>query len=360
MTLRLHWTCWQPTPYNDLLFASLARTPGVDLLVHFREPVVASHPWRTQLAKGYASRVFRTRFGLDWTLVRLAARERNATFVFGGWETPTALIAMLLAMVRGVPYLVWTDTPDEAARRTVLKHWIRRWWLTRVFNHALAIMGTGGPAVAALQAMGCDPGKLRNLPYSIDLQAIVPQQLQGLPPQPRYLSSGRLHHAKGYDLALRALARVHADRGFTYAIAGIGPERAELEHLADELGISDRVRFLGWLEPRAMLEFYRSGDIFLHPARREPYGVTVLEAMAAGLAVVASDATSAAVDRISDGRNGFLHAAEDHEALAAAICRALHDRNALMGVRAEARLTAERWPLSKAVTIVREALPLPG
>jgi hypothetical protein len=108
----VHWTCWQPTPYNDLLFSSLAQAPEVGLLVHFREPHVPSHPWRSALAQGYASRVCRTTAGVDWTLIGLAARARRATFVFGGWDTPTAVLALLLLMARGTPYLVWTDTPN--------------------------------------------------------------------------------------------------------------------------------------------------------------------------------------------------------------------------------------------------------
>lgn len=359
MTLRLHWTCWQPTPYNDLLFEKLARLPDLGLLVHFREMVLTSHPWQSALAQGYASRVFQPRGGIDWTLVRLAARERYATFVFGGWDTVTTSVALLVLMLRGVPYLVWTDTPDMAARRGPLKRVLRRWWLKRVFEHASFVMGTGAPALAALRAMGCEPVKLRNLPYFVDLQALVPPAAADPTVKLAYLSSGRLHRDKGYDVALRALARVHSkDRQFSYSIAGIGPERAALERLADELGIRDCVHFLGWLEPAAMVDFYRSGQIFLHPARREPYGVVVLEAMAAGLAVVASDATAAAVDRITDGMNGYLHASDDHGAIARSLRRAISDPPGLARMRAAARATAEEWPVDRGVTTVREALSI--
>jgi glycosyltransferase involved in cell wall biosynthesis len=352
----LHWTCWQPTPYNDLLFSSLAQLPEVRLLVHFREPQVPTHPWRSTLGQGYDSRFFRTAAGIDWTLVKLAARERNATFVFGGWDTPTALVALLLLMARRMPYLVWTDSPDTTAHRGMLKGALRGWWLRRVFARAAAVMGTGAPALAALAEMGCSAEKLRNLPYFVDLDAVVPH-LDSAPPPVRYLSSGRLHADKGYDLALRALAAVHgASGGFEYTIAGTGPERDALERLAAHLGIANCVAFRGWLEPDALAQLYRAGVIFLHPARREPYGVAVLEAMAAGLAVIASDATAAALDRIDDGRNGFIHRSGDVDALAAALRRATADRAVLASVRAEARATAERWPVSRGVTLLREVL----
>jgi glycosyltransferase involved in cell wall biosynthesis len=78
--------------------------------------------------------------------------------------------------------------------------------------------------------------------------------------------------------------------------------------------------------------------------------------MAAGLAVIASDATAAALDRIDDGRNGFIHRSGDVETLAAALRRATADRDALGRIRAEARATAERWPVSRGVTLLRELL----
>jgi len=352
----VHWTCWQPTPYNDLLFSSLAQAPEVGLLVHFREPHVPTHPWRSTLAQGYASRICRTTAGVDWTLIGLAARERNATFVFGGWDTPTAVLALLLLMARGTPYLVWTDTPNTTVHRGRLKGALRGWWLRRVFARAAAVMGTGTPALSALAQMGCSTEKLRNLPYFVDLDAVVPH-LAPAPPSISYVSSGRLHADKGYDLALRALAAVHGRQGnFTYTIAGTGPEREPLARLAADLGIADRVTFQGWLEPEALAQLYRDGTILLHPARHEPYGVAVLEGMAAGLAVIASDATAAALDRIDDGRNGFIHRSGDVETLAAALRRATADRDALGRIRAEARATAERWPVSRGVTLLRELL----
>src|SRR5439155_13810742 len=126
-------------------------------------------------------------------------------------------------------------------------------------------------------------------------------------------SCGRLHHDKGYDLSLRALADAFHGRptGFRYQLAGTGPEISALKQLAQSLGIANQVDFLGWLRPEDLPQFYRSIDVFVHPARTEPFGVSVLEAMASGAIVIASDQTSAAVDRIVTGENGFLHTSEN-------------------------------------------------
>jgi starch synthase len=103
-----------------------------------------------------------------------------------------------------------------------------------------------------------------------------------------------------------------------------------------------------------MRELYSEADVLLHPARCEPYGVVVLEAMASGLTVIASDATAAAVDRIEGGVNGFLHISDDGDDLALRI-RDIADRpDRLAGIGAAARKTADAWPSSRAVRIIRE------
>ena len=73
--VRLHWLAWQPTPYNDFLFRNLAADPALQLTVHYRSRVVASHPWTAALAQGYDAHFYAPFLGIDWHLVRLALRE---------------------------------------------------------------------------------------------------------------------------------------------------------------------------------------------------------------------------------------------------------------------------------------------
>ncbi len=80
-----------------------------------------------------------------------------------------------------------------------------------------------------------------------------------------------------------------------------------LKSLATELNLIEEVEFVGWLEADELPKFFQNGHFFLHPARYEPYGVSVLEAMAAGLIVIGSDSTGAILDRIENDYNGFVH-----------------------------------------------------
>jgi glycosyltransferase involved in cell wall biosynthesis len=109
---------------------------------------------------------------------------------------------------------------------------------------------------------------------------------------PLGLALGRLHPNKGFALLLEALA---ATREVRLAIAGEGPLRAALGRVAAELGVADRVRFLGWRED--VPELLASADFLVCPSLHEPLGNVVIEAWSAGLPVVAT---------ASDGPAGLI------------------------------------------------------
>jgi len=117
---------------------------------------------------------------------------------------------------------------------------------------------------------------------------------------PLAIALGRLHPNKGFDLLLEALAMT---REMYLWIAGDGPLRPQLEHLAARLGVSDRVRFLGWREDAVFL--LGSADLLVCPSIHEPLGNVVIEAWSAGLPVVAT-ASDGPAGLIEDGVNGLL------------------------------------------------------
>jgi len=136
---------------------------------------------------------------------------------------------------------------------------------------------------------------------------------------PLLLALGRLHEAKALDTLLKALAEVPG----TYLwIAGEGPERAALEKLCGELGLNDRVRFLGWREDRAAL--LQAADICVFPSRYEPFGTVFVQAWAQKrpLVVTAADGPR---QFVRDGEDGLVVPVDDVTALAGAIKRAAGD-----------------------------------
>lgn len=101
------------------------------------------------------------------------------------------------------------------------------------------------------------------------------------------LSFGRMVPKKGFDVLLRAFAQL-AKSGLParLVIGGDGAERRALEALAAELGVADRVAFPGWIEDVGAA--LATADVFVLPSLDEPFGIVVLEAMAAGVPIVAT------------------------------------------------------------------------
>ena len=126
-------------------------------------------------------------------------------------------------------------------------------------------------------------------------------------------SLGRLDAVKGYDLLIRALARLPGVRA---VIVGEGAARPELERLAVELGVADRVELPGWAEdPAAAL---RGFDVFCLPSRSEGFPLSIVEAMLAALPVVATRVGSVA-ELVADGRTGLVVERDDVDGLVAGV-----------------------------------------
>lgn len=362
---RLHWLSWQPTPYNDYLFQELAKDPALDLTVHFRSRVLASHPWQSALAQGYKSRFYSLILGVDWHVVWLAFLDRQAFFLVAGWDHPTSQVLLSLLRLFGRSYALWTDAPDVKRQRSALSAPVRNVWLRWIFAGAVRIMGTGEPGVRGLKEMGAPAARLINFPYWIDLAAYArgsPLTRDDASRPVRFISSGRIkNYLKGHDVAVRALARAGAVSGvnFEYWIAGAGPDEDAIREIAKSVGLQDKVKLLGWLEPEELRALFRSSDALIHPSPvHEPYGVAVIEAMAAELVVLASDATCAATDRIQHGSNGFIHPAGDVAVLSEQISVLLQNPCSIPEIGRRARATAELWPINRALAITRDTLQL--
>lgn len=112
-----------------------------------------------------------------------------------------------------------------------------------------------------------------------------------------------LYRRKDVATLLRAMARLQSPA--VLRIVGVGPELARLRRLSRKLHIEGRVKFLGHVSFVELAQEYRSADIFCFPSRQEGFGIVLLEAMAAGLPVIASR-TTAIPEIVLDRQNGLL------------------------------------------------------
>jgi glycosyltransferase involved in cell wall biosynthesis len=150
--------------------------------------------------------------------------------------------------------------------------------------------------------------------------SVIPNALRSLPPisddrQPLIIAVGRLSREKGFDLLLRAFAKVAPQcRDWSVVIVGEGPERVNLLRLCAELMLTDRVRFVG--EVSEVEAWMACAGLVVQPSRFEGFPNVVLESMGMGAPVISSDCSSGPSDLIEDGVNGRLVPVDDVDALA--------------------------------------------
>jgi len=152
-------------------------------------------------------------------------------------------------------------------------------------------------------------------------------------------SAGRLVPIKGFVDLLWALALLRSEfPDLSLEIAGDGDQRAALLAMVEALGLAGTVRFLGWQSHLA--EIFSRWDIFVAPSLEESFSIVTLEAMVAGLPVVASD-VGGLRELIRDGQTGYLVAPAAPGLLALALCNLIRDAPLRMRIGAAARRRAE-------------------
>lgn len=146
--------------------------------------------------------------------------------------------------------------------------------------------------------------------------------------------AGRLEYEKGVQTVLDALPVVLRREEVRFYVAGVGTHSDELRAHAERLGLSDRVRFLGFVDGDELRRYYAAADLAVVPSLYEPFGMVALETMASGTPCIAAD-TGGLRELVVHEATGLRFAPGDPDSLAAMILRLLTDR------RLDQRLTVD-------------------
>ena len=325
-----------PTPYNDALFASLTRQPGVNLRVVYGAAIEANRRWRLAAEKAYAYDVLP-----GWTLAGSAhlnphvvravrSFKPDIAVLSGSYVMPTVQLAAAALRARGTPWLYWGEELAHSHAPATVRS--GRALLRRALLRARGVLAIGSRACASYVRAGIATERVTDFRYYADTDRFVLDEhtygaarasVRGAfgidPDEFLILYCGQLIARKGVDTLLHAvhrLARRTERARASVVLAGDGPERGALESLAVELGIRDRVHFTGFTQPDVLPRIFAAADAFVLPSHAEGWGVVVPEALAAGLPVFASDRVNAAADLVRDGENGGRFVAGDDVALA--------------------------------------------
>lgn len=334
----------EPTPYRLHVLERVARElPGVRLHSLFTHAVESpSMPWKMNLSEGINAVGFPGEHLTNGKIepgqqMRLFARIRDYLIehrvkmvILLGYNDLTRVRLIRWAKQAGVPLLltgdsnVFSEGRVRGAKRFIKRRFVR-WVLDNVAG--LMPMGTCGRAFFRLYADHDKPTFL--FPYEPDyalLQRRDEPAERGFREKHkladgrrRVLYCGRLIHVKRVDVLIDAFVHIAHDRpDWDLVIAGDGPLREEILGRIP-LGLRERVKFLGFLQTGELALCYHSCDIKVLPSEYEPWALVINEAVASGLAVIATEMVGAAVELVRHGANGLIVPPRSPVALAEAL-----------------------------------------
>ena len=372
--------------YSSPLFREIAQLSRLEILVAYCSMQGAESgddpgfgvkvSWDTPLLEGYAwmnvpNRAFRP--GLDhffglfnpgvWTLIR---DGRFDAVLICGYYFASAWFAVVAAKCYGIPILFVSDSHSLRSWRaqSTWKLRIKKKLLRWIFSLARGVVVSSSGGVEYLKSLGFPGERVVLAPTAVDNGWWTEQAAKvdrdrvrsewNIPAEGSLaLFCAKLQPWKGPMDLLEAFAQADVRNSYL-AFAGDGPERSNLERRTTELGLADRVRFLGFLNQSQLPSVYCAADLFVLPSLFEPFGLVVNEAMLCGLPVAVSDRVGARFDLVRPDENGYVFPAGDVEALAAILREILPDPEKRVRMGAAARGRMETWsPREYADSFVR-------
>ncbi len=245
---------------------------------------------------------------------RLIRAEGGFDLIHAFFTVPCGFMAMVLRIEYRLPYVVslrGADVPGYSERFSTMYAALRP--IVRcVWNNAARVVSNSvGLRDLALRT---DPNRqIPVIPNGVDTDEFRPTQTRPQTETVRVLAVSRLTPRKGIRFLIRSLVSLPAF--VRLVVVGGGGERANLESIAVESGVVDRVEFRGLVSHESLPDIYRGCDIFCLPSLNEGMSNTVLEAIASGLPIVAT-VTGGTEELVTDGENGFFVEKESPEDLA--------------------------------------------
>lgn len=333
---------WDPlrSSFNRQQFERLAQRHDVDVLtaVDFRERLggVRGKVEIRELHTDHFTFVYPPGFGrslhaLCWLLSLLLQRGRRVRLgrydcILASWAYPDAVAAGWLARMLGVPYVVKVHGSDLNVQAS---HMLRRVQIRAALRHAAAVVAVSGALADKAQQLGVPPARVHTLYNGVDMDRFAPgsrlearERLGVAGDGPLLLYVGNLKAAKGCMDLLEAFPPVLAKQPQARLFyVGAGAFGVELAARAAALHCADRVRLVGAVAHDQLPDWFRAADLLCLPSHNEGVPNVVLEAMACGTPVVASQVGG--IPEVVPNHAGILVPPRQHERLSAALNEAL-------------------------------------
>lgn len=343
------------------LLSGLLATTGVALLTHRAlasvfDPLCAAHGGRLQIAYlddyglddpfdygirnslAYARAIADTAKRLDASVVHGVMHNASLFIAMGKWRYFRSLRGRRLSgSLHGslIGYFRQRGAPASLAEKAVIRYTL----------HTLdgVVTPSAGVARELVDVFGAQPEQIKAVYNGFDLEAIRALAMEpGVPAKnaPWILTSCRLTDQKDFRTLVEGFSMFVSTPAPLLVILGAGPLAARIREWAVEFGVEDRVLLAGF--QKNPFNWLRAADVFVLSSFYEGFGNVLVEAMALGVPVIASDCPWGPAEIVQHGRNGLIFPAGDAASLARSLKRCLDDpvERAGLGVGAVQRAEA--------------------
>lgn len=302
-------------------FGTLPHRETIDGATVIRIPALRKY-------KDYSSMIELVSFGISALFYSLYFTSKyKVDFTFAFFAVPAGWVAWILYYLKGIPYGVYfggSDIPNaNPSRFTKIYPFITP--LLKAIWKKAEFRSVCSQELEALAKKSDPTSEFLYIPNGVETDRFAPID-RPQNPKVKILFIGRLIPRKGFHRVVRALPKVKelAKVPFTVEVVGTGAHRAELDALGEELGVSQLISYVGMVPYDQLEKSYQDADIFVLTSLSEGMPSVILEAMGAGLPIIASN-VGGNNEIVKEGENGFLIMGDDIDILADRMARLIND-----------------------------------
>lgn len=312
MSLSIVFSTSHPAPYWDVVYKQVSEK--FDVVVYYNRRKDVSKAWKRQ-------NNFEGKIESEVGLIEKWKDMKSCDFaLLGGWNYSNNLLFAFLLILQNKPFAFFSDVPDEESISFIKK------LLKKIFFSFVPYLFVTGESCKKhyKKHYGIDECKIVTFPYGVIFpskekvaQKLKEKELSENEGVLKIFTANRFLERKGYETFYKAL-EVLKENGslMNYQITIAGHGELFDFYKAKFISLDPNIRLVGWIELDEYEKHLDTSDIYIHASYFEPYGIPVIDAMARGKIVVASDGVMSAVDMIESGNNGFIYSKYDSDELA--------------------------------------------
>lgn len=313
-----------PSPYRVNFFNEFGKFVDLTVLFEISNSVERDKSWENCRFERFKGIVMKgRRMGLDRafcpSVIKLLKQDNYDYIFVCTIASVTGLMAVIWLRLHGIPYIYEGDGGKAGS-----KYGLRALWKKFIIGSAALCLSTSKCFDNYCRTYGAKVNKIIRYPFSSvykrDVQSFIlddreKAQLKkkiGMEECHVIISVGRVIHLKGFDILLKAYGDILKDDWVLYIVGGSCKD--EFQEIIDTNKIT-HVKFVEFLLPEELRNYYLASDFFVLPTRYDPWGLVINEAMAAGLPVITTCECGAGSEMVKNGQNGYLYHCEDINSL---------------------------------------------